>query len=138
MDYVFCGTLSFIRAAEVTLSYDVVCQYSKRLAERLAQVRPASVIWAGAQAFAKLTLTGSISYVVPKFHLYAHKAWCQLRFAFLWLLGVGMTDGEGVERLWSNVNGAASSLKEMGPGANNDTMDDIFGAWNWNKTCLMG
>lgn len=138
MDWVFCGALSHIRAAEVTLSYDVVCQYCRKLADRLAGISSSSVIWAGAQAFAKFAEAGCTSYVVPKFHLYAHKAYCQLRFALGWLFGTAVTDGEAPERVWSGANPATSSLREMGPGGNNDTMDDIFGAWNWMKTCGMG
>ncbi|VDC01759.1 unnamed protein product [Peniophora sp. CBMAI 1063] len=138
MDWVFCGALAHIRAPEVTLSYDVVCQYCVNLGGRLARIRPTSVIWAGAQSFAKLSTVGHISYVVPKFHLYAHKFWCQIRYAFGLLFGTAITDGEEIERLWSGIKAAAPSLREMGPGANNDTMDDIFGAWNWMKTCTIG
>ncbi|VDC04364.1 unnamed protein product [Peniophora sp. CBMAI 1063] len=138
VDWVLCGALSYARAAEVTISYDVVCQYCKKLGDRLARIPPVRVIWAGAQAFMKLAETNCISYVVPKFHIYAHKAYCQLRYAFGWLFGTAVIDGEAPERLWSGVNAAASSLREMGPGGNNDTMDDIFGAWNWQKTCRIG
>lgn len=138
MDYVLCGALSHIHAAEVTVSYDVVCQYYKKIADRLARISPSSVVWAGAQAFKTFANASNISYVVPKFHLYAHKLFCQLRFAFGFLFGTGVTDGEAPERVWSNANPAAASLREMGPGNNNDTMDDIFGAWNWMKTCLIG
>ncbi|VDC01547.1 unnamed protein product [Peniophora sp. CBMAI 1063] len=138
MDWVLCGALSFVRAAAVTISYDVACQYAINLPARLAGIRPASVIWAGAQAFAKFYETGLITYVVPKFHLYAHKAYCQLRYALGWLFGSAITDGEAPERVWSALNAAVSSLREMGPGGYHDTMDDMFGAWNWLKTCCIG
>ncbi|VDC00223.1 unnamed protein product [Peniophora sp. CBMAI 1063] len=138
VDWALCGALSHIHAPEVTISYDIVCQYSVNLGTRLARILPTSVIWPGAQVFAKLASAGNISFVVPKFHLYAHKVWCQLRYAFLYLRGVAMTDGEAPERLWSSVNSAAPSLKEMSPGGNNDVMDDIFGAYNWMKTCTIG
>lgn len=138
MDYVLCGALSFIRAAEVTIGYDVVCQYCKKLSDRLAKISAARVVWTGAQRFFQLAQTGAISYVVPKFHLYAHKLWCQLRFSLLWLRGTGLTDAETAERVWAGANPAAPSLREMGPGGMNDTMDDICGAWNWQKYCGIG
>ncbi|VDB96150.1 unnamed protein product [Peniophora sp. CBMAI 1063] len=137
IDWILCGALSHIHALEVTISYDVVCQYCKKLAARLALIPCTRVIWAGAQTFASLLGEGRISYVVPKFHLYAHKVHCQLRFALNWLFGTAVTDGEAPERLWSNTNAAVSSLREMGPGGNNDVLDDMFGAWNWQKTCRM-
>ncbi|KAN0078443.1 hypothetical protein V8E55_010500 [Tylopilus felleus] len=34
---------------------------------------------------------------------------------------------------WANINPAASSTKEMGPGARQDILDDHFGHWNWKK-----
>ncbi|KZV61408.1 hypothetical protein PENSPDRAFT_693448 [Peniophora sp. CONT] len=135
MDYVLCGALTFIRAAELTISYDVTCQYAKKISERLSRIRVARVVWAGAQRFFALAHDGAVTYVVPKFHLYAHKIWCQIRLAFMWLCGTGLTDGETPERVWAGANPAASSLREMGPGGMNDVMDDMAGAWNWQKVC---
>ena len=138
MDYVLCGALSFVRAAEVTITYDVVCQYCKNLSDRLSKIRGVRVVWAGAQRFLELARVGAVSYVVPKFHLYAHKIWCQIRLALLWLRGTAVTDGETPERVWSGANPAASSLREMGPGGMNDVMDDMAGSWNWQKVCGIG
>lgn len=138
MDYVLCGALSFIRAAEVTVSYDVACQYCKKLCERLGKIRCVRVVWAGAQRFLSLANVGAVSYVVPKFHLAAHKIWCQVRLAFMWLLGTGLSDGEAPERVWASANPASTSLREMGPGGMNDVMDDMAGSWNWRKLCEIG
>ncbi|KZV65011.1 hypothetical protein PENSPDRAFT_587550, partial [Peniophora sp. CONT] len=135
MDYVLCGALTFVRAAEVTISYDVVCQYCKKIGDRLSKIHGARVVWAGAQRFFALAHVGAVTYVVPKFHLYAHKLWCQIRLALLWLRGTAMTDGESPERVWAGANPAAPSLREMGPGGMSDVMDDMAGAWNWQKVC---
>ncbi|VDB88002.1 unnamed protein product [Peniophora sp. CBMAI 1063] len=132
------SALELANVREVTISYDIACQYCRKIKERLARIPHTSAVWAGAQTFAALVASNSITYAVPKFHLFAHKLWCQLRFAFGWLFGTAITDGEAVERLWSAFNAAASSLREMGPGGNNDTLDDMFGAWNWMKTCCIG
>ncbi|VDC00600.1 unnamed protein product [Peniophora sp. CBMAI 1063] len=134
MDWVFCGALSFLRCAEVTACYDIACQWSKRLAVRMRKMKPTWVVSTGAAQFLKHHVNKTITYAVPKFHLYAHKMFCQLRYSLGLLLGTGATDGEGCERIWAGANPAASSLREMGPGGMSDTMDDMCSAWNWMKT----
>ncbi|KAJ7885141.1 hypothetical protein B0H14DRAFT_2564086 [Mycena olivaceomarginata] len=45
---------------------------------------------------------------------------------------------EGVERNWSWLNLAARSVSVMGPGAREDTIDDLCGFSNWKKTVDLG
>lgn len=47
-------------------------------------------------------------------------------------------DGEAAERLWSEMNQAAGSTKQMSPGHRDETLDDIFGHWNRVKLYKMG
>lgn len=138
MDWVFCGALSFLRCAEVTVCYDIACQWSKRLYERILRMTPDYVVYPGAAHFLQHHINNTITYVVPKFHLFAHKIFCQLRYALGLLFGVGVTDGETAERVWSGANPAASSLREMGSGGMSDTMDDMCSSWNWRKICGIG
>ncbi|VDC03156.1 unnamed protein product [Peniophora sp. CBMAI 1063] len=144
MDYIFGCALGFLRCASVAVSYDIACQWSVNLEKRLARVPAGQALSAGAAKFASwmkdssgtsASLWSKVKYAVPKFHLYAHKVACQVKWSFLWLVGAGATDGEGCERIWSGANPAASSLREMGPGSMQDTMDDMCGYWNWLKTC---
>ena len=79
-----------------------------------------------------------IRFLVPKFHLPAHVEECNLAFSFNLTKGVGRTDGEAPERGWANINPAAQSTKEMGPGSRRDTLDDHFGDWNWKKIIKLG
>jgi hypothetical protein len=79
-----------------------------------------------------------IIYLVPKFHLPAHILKCQVDYSFNLVPGVGQTDGEAPERGWSYINGVASSTKEMGPGSRRDTLDDLFGDYNWRKIAQIG
>ena len=58
----------------------------------------------------------SVVFLVPKFHLPAHIPRCQVAYSFNFTPHVGRTDGEAPERGWANINPAASSTKEMGPG----------------------
>jgi hypothetical protein len=39
----------------------------------------------------------------PAMHAYAHEWECQLHFNARMQIGMGMTDGEGTERLWSRL-----------------------------------
>ncbi len=79
----------------------------------------------------------SIKYLVPKFHLYAHRNECQNNYSFNFTPNVGRTDGESPERGWAAMNPVSSSTKEMGPGSRRDTLDDHFGDYNWRKVISM-
>ncbi|KAI9459055.1 hypothetical protein HD554DRAFT_2041973 [Boletus coccyginus] len=78
--------------------------------------------------------TGHVDFAVPKFHLPIHKETYQLNYSFNFIPCVEHMDGEALERGWANINPAASSTKEMGPGFQRDILDDFFGDWNWKKT----
>ena len=51
---------------------------------------------------------------------------------------MGRTDGEEPKRGWVNLNAAASSTKDMGPGHCRDTIDDYMGDWNWKQLVRLG
>ncbi|KAF6741938.1 hypothetical protein DFP72DRAFT_994736 [Ephemerocybe angulata] len=77
-------------------------------------------------------------YVVPKFHLPAHIAPCQSKFAFMLTPGAGLGDGEAPERGWADTNPLGPSTREMGPGTRRDTLDSHFGDYNWRKITDLG
>ncbi|KAK7017025.1 hypothetical protein VNI00_018752 [Paramarasmius palmivorus] len=110
------------------LSYDICCQYCKRFIERLMQLpeekRPKEI--------------PEFQFVIPKLHVYGHTTACQLYFSLNYALGVGRTDGEGVERNWAGQGPIATSTTEMGPGSRHDTLDDHWGYWNWQKLVGLG
>ena len=80
----------------------------------------------------------STMFLIPKFHLPAHIPRCQVAYSFNFTPHVGRTDGEAPEHGWVNINPAASSTKEMGPGTQRDTLDDHFGDWNWKCITQLG
>jgi hypothetical protein len=130
MDYLFCSSVAEETLVEVVVSYDIACQWSLNLRERLKQY----------PSWMRVDHDGSQSYrfLVPKFHLPAHVQKCQTRYSFNYNINVGRTDGEGIERGWANINPVATSTREMGPGSRRDTLDDHFGDSNWKKTCTLG
>ncbi|KAG1733186.1 uncharacterized protein EDB91DRAFT_1330100 [Suillus paluster] len=129
MDYLFFSTLRHTVLDTLNVSYDIACQWHKRL-------------WHCMSAFPfsmHLSHTvKTVSFFVPKFHLPAHIEQCQTSFSFNFKSGVGRTNGEAPERGWANINPVASSTKEMGPGAQRDTLDDYFGDSNWKKLVGLG
>ncbi|KZV88475.1 hypothetical protein EXIGLDRAFT_696648 [Exidia glandulosa HHB12029] len=50
-------------------------------------------------------------FVTPALHAYAHQWACQIVFSNRMRLGIGLTDGEGVERLWSRLRHVISMTR---------------------------
>ncbi|THU93273.1 hypothetical protein K435DRAFT_670546, partial [Dendrothele bispora CBS 962.96] len=130
MDYI-CASILRHHYPGLTkvFSYDIACQWSVHLAERLLKLPP----------LLRLNLIFHIVYfVVPKLHIYGHQLRCQLLFLLNWLWGAGRTDGEGIERPWAHMGPVATSTRDMGPGSRQDTLDDHFGHWNFIKLVGLG
>ncbi len=107
---------------EVIISYDIACQWGIHFWERMAEFPN--------DAHLKLTKDALIMRV-PKFHLWAYKPQCHARFSFNYLCGCGQTHGETIEENWADSNKASAQTKMMGPGARQDTLDNIFGFHNY-------
>ncbi|KAG1844478.1 hypothetical protein F4604DRAFT_1884448 [Suillus subluteus] len=130
MDYIVFSTLSaFASTPIVNFSYNVACQWHKKLWQRVLtlplQLQPNHAHTA-------------FNFFVPKFHIATHIAACQTNFSFNWTPGVGQTDGEAPECGWADINRIAASTKEMGPGSRREVLDDHFGDWNWKKVTAFG
>ncbi|KAG6828010.1 hypothetical protein H0H92_009670 [Tricholoma furcatifolium] len=129
MDYLFYTSLFRLKLRAIYVSYDIACQWSIHLRERMLQLDRDFLIF-DPEVF--------IKFVVPKFHLPAHIARCRSNFSLNYTFGAGRTDGEAPERGWAEVNPLASSTKEMGPGSRRDCLDAHFGDYNWRKVVGMG
>lgn len=129
MDYMFFSSLRNNQHSEIVVSYDIACQWSVNLWERMAKYPTALHVDHDQKQF---------HFLIPKFHLPAHVSQCQIRYSFNFNPYVGRTDGEAPERGWSHINPVATSTREMGPGSRRNTLDDHFGDWNWKKTTLIG
>jgi hypothetical protein len=110
----------------IVLSYDIMCQYWVNFWTRMTTHfdDKSGRLYSGDVHFTPL---------IPKFHLPAHIKRCWEKFNFNFAKWTGHTDGEGVERGWSLLNRLKRSLKEMGPGAWRDTLEDHIGDSNWKK-----
>jgi hypothetical protein len=104
MDFIFASALRGTHVKRVTISYDLACQWSRKLLER-TQALPEDL---------RATIIGlSIDAVVPKLHERGHKEACWTLFSLNFRRGVGRTDGEGIERRWADTNDASNSTREM-------------------------
>ncbi|KAF8143039.1 hypothetical protein K438DRAFT_1520754, partial [Mycena galopus ATCC 62051] len=130
MDYIAASAFRhFIGFLFFLLSYNIMCQWSKSLKERLLEL-PSGVRFHLVRYFVK--------FVIPKLHILGHLKKCQEIFSLLFMPGSGQSDMEGIERIWSSSGLMGASTREMGPGSCQDTLDDFWHYWNWNKVVGMG
>lgn len=111
-------------------SYDIVCQWSRKLPSRMKQLPECMQLTAE-------QLKNS-TYVVPKLHIWGHGTSCHLKYSLNFLKWSARTDGEGIERFWSFLNPLSMSTREMGGGSRQDTIDDHVRWWNWRKIVAFG
>ncbi|KAJ7431013.1 hypothetical protein B0H11DRAFT_2165862 [Mycena galericulata] len=129
MDYIFASLILHHHPGLLKyISYDICCQWSKNLIERLKKL-PNNI---------RLTIVMALVFLIPKLHIYGHKLLCQLLFSLNFTLGSARTDGEGIERPWANIGPVATSTREMGPGSRHDTLEDHWSHWNWQKLIGLG
>ncbi len=129
IDYVLASAVKGKGVRKVMNSYDVGCEHGKGFFVR-AKEFPDHI---------KLDLPANAwVFVVPKFHVSAHKPECQAVYSPNYVPYSARFDGEHVERLWSILNPAAPSLREMGPGSQKETLDDLCGFNNWRKIVKIG
>ncbi|XP_071140726.1 uncharacterized protein [Mytilus edulis] len=82
------------------------------------------------------------SFAVPVFHSFAHNTECQLMYGQRFADGTGLTDGEGIERLWSYLRGFRKITKEMTINNRQDLLTEAMlhhtekQIWNLGKKML--
>ncbi|KLO10990.1 hypothetical protein SCHPADRAFT_831771 [Schizopora paradoxa] len=129
MDFIFSSAIRDITAKRLVVSYDIACQWHKKLRGRLANMNP---------AYSPDIDSRVVDFVIPKFHIGAHGSSCQTRFSLNYRPHMGRTDGENIERGWAWLNPASLSTREMGPGARQDALDDQWSFWNWRIVVSLG
>lgn len=130
MDYIWasaCRHLSTLLS--FLISYDIACQWSKNLVDRLKKLPPLVRL---------CTVLRIVAFVVPKLHILAHMLACQLRFNLAYTKGAAQSDMEGIERIWSGSGLLGTSTREMGPGSRQNTIEDYWHNWNWRKLVGLG
>jgi hypothetical protein len=111
------------------ISYNIVCQWWKSIMEWMRELLLLVCCY---------LILPMIAFVIPKLHIHVHTLLCHILYSLNLVPGSGQTDGEGIERPWSNIGGIVSSTRIMGPGAQHDTVDDHWSHWNWQKLNNLG
>lgn len=130
MDFIFASALKHAPPnTRLVVSYDISCQWSKKLKARMATLPPDL-----RPDFEMRERKDTI----PKFHIGGHGPACQMTFSFNCLQYMGRTDGENIERGWAWLNPVSLSTREMGPGTRHDALDDQWSFWNWRIITRLG
>lgn len=104
---------------QVTLIYDIACQYSVHLKERIGHLLPAGLV---------------VDAAIGLFHVHAHKDECFFRFAPSFIPGLGIICGEILESLWSALNKISSSVRTAHLSHRAEMLDDHASDSNHKKT----
>ncbi|THU93544.1 hypothetical protein K435DRAFT_903555 [Dendrothele bispora CBS 962.96] len=110
-----------VKIKNVTIIYDIMCQYKVKLHERLAKgglTEPSSL---------------QLHYMIGKFHLGGHKEDCWAMHTLDLLLGSGRQDGEILETLWAGLNKSKSTVRAMAGASRQEFLDDLMQDSNWKK-----
>ncbi|KAJ7081907.1 hypothetical protein C8R43DRAFT_909756 [Mycena crocata] len=117
MDYVLLSALMGVAVLCITISYDIACQWKVNLPKRAKVINDKTSVKTNLDDF-------DIQYALPVWHAAAHEVSCQTQNSLSYKVGVGRTDGEGIERTWAILNPLGFSTKEMGDGARHDAIEN--------------
>ncbi|KAF9004178.1 hypothetical protein BDZ89DRAFT_1049589 [Hymenopellis radicata] len=127
-DFVLYWVLSKMGLKEVTVTYDIACQYRKHFKERIEALP---------DVLKNLDLP-EIQWGLPIWHGGAHEISCETAESLKYKEGVGKTDGEGIERVWSVLNPMSYMTREEQPGARHDDIEDKVDKHNFGKNIHLG
>ncbi|KAJ7024932.1 hypothetical protein C8F04DRAFT_1269809 [Mycena alexandri] len=129
MDYIVASALFGFSLMLLTISYDIACQWKKNLPERNDNL-PKKL---------RLPLKDiTLQCALPVWHAGSHNEECEKDNSLSYKVGVGKSDGEGVERVWSVLNPAANHTKDAGRGQRADSLEDKIDNHNFLKNIGQG
>ena len=129
MDYIFVSAMLHMLVEKKRITYDIACQWSVNLLERLKNFPSHLQI---------ILPEGALAYAIPKLHWHSHRFEGHSKFSLNFILGAGRTDGEGIERRWWWIEPVANAIKGMGPGNRQSVLEDQWGYANWRKLVTLG
>ncbi|KAJ7017143.1 hypothetical protein C8F04DRAFT_979864 [Mycena alexandri] len=131
MDYILLSALLGVAVLAITISYDIACQWKINLYPRAETIKKNAELPTRLENF-------EIQFALPVWHAAAHELKCQTENSLSYAVGVGRTDGEGIERTWAILNPLGYSTKEMGSGARHDALENKVDHINWEKNIGQG
>ncbi len=123
MDFIILSALVGVTLPCVIITYDIACQWSKKFTPRMAKF----------PEHMRLSSNTKIDAAIPSWHINGHGEKCRRDFCLGYTPGAGRTCGEEVEISWSHTNPLAPSVREMGPAARHETLDDHWNGWNFRR-----
>ncbi|KAJ7138480.1 hypothetical protein C8R43DRAFT_1089333 [Mycena crocata] len=129
MDFIVMSALVGFNLLLLTISYDIACQWKKNLEDRCAKLPRKLRL-----PFSQFTYQCAL----PVWHAASHDEKCQVENSLSYKPGVGKSDGEGVERVWSVLNPAAYHTKDSGRGQRVDVLEDKIDSLNHGKNFGQG
>lgn len=130
MDYTFGSALTpFSLIPLILISYDVCCQWFINLHKRIVEHWPPEITPPATTKFIP---------AIPKMHEPAHGKANHHMYSLNYIPGVGQSDLEAPERIWSPHNILGNATKTQGPGSRHDVLDDHFNYWNYSKYISLG
>ncbi|KAJ7068945.1 hypothetical protein B0H15DRAFT_738439, partial [Mycena belliarum] len=131
MDYIFLSAMAGVAVLLLAVSYDIACQWKVHLRERAKKIEATTPITTSLNEF-------EIQFALPVWHAVAHEVTCQTQNLLSFAVGVGRTDGEGIERTWAVLNPIGFATKEMGDGARHDAIENKVDHLNFEKNIGQG
>lgn len=122
VDFAFLRALSSTRVAPeqgVLLIYDIACQYSVYIQERIGIQLPAGL---------------EVDFAIGLFHVHAHKDQCFFQYATSFIPGAGIVAGEILESLWSSLNSISPTARTATLAHRAEMLDDHATDSNHKKT----
>ncbi|KAJ6568311.1 hypothetical protein DFH09DRAFT_918130 [Mycena vulgaris] len=126
MDYIFLSAIAGVAVLCLAISYDIACQWKVNLPARARKIAETTPIMTNLDDF-------EIQFALPIWHAVAHEVSCQTENSLSFAVGVGRTDGEGIERTWAVLNPVGFATKEMGDGARHDAIENKIDHVNFEK-----
>jgi hypothetical protein len=125
MDYSLSQSISNTKCNEAPhciVVYDVMCQYYKRLRDRV-----------NSSNYMDIPDPLQIIPGIGLFHIHGHQQQCYARFSPAFIRGAGNADGEILETLWSVLNDVGRTTSTMTLAHRSEVLDAHMGDSNWKK-----
>ncbi|KAF7294727.1 CxC2 domain-containing protein [Mycena indigotica] len=135
VDWIVACTLWMEKLLSYGFAYDIICQWMVNFFQRIEKIRKGN---ADTSNLATEFENVDIQFGLPVWHAGAHELQCRAQLALAYLLGIGKTDGEAMERVWASLNPASWATKEMGEGARLDVLEDRIDQLNFEKNIHLG
>jgi len=123
VDFTIFSALVGIALLRIVITYDIICQWSKNFRQRMKEF-PEEM---------RIPDATRVDVAIPGWHINGHGKTCQENFNLSYMEGAGRTIGEEIETTWAGTNPLAPSIREMGPAARHDTLNDHWIGWNFRK-----